>query len=372
MRLMQAGNKAPLANANVLVYYWPFNPPGRFAPPVMATARTSARGRFSVRLNTSMVPRTGLADVGSGPRAFNTLVFALAPSRQVVIWHQVMQLGRATSATASALTDPATGAPELAALLPHHRGSPPGDAIVIGHSFRWVPVLAMNSAPGMHTVFTYTFDQSTAKQTMAEAADSLSESFGTFGPFGVGGGETEMTDRSNTRHAKITGTLHDIVWAYYKFLEYDWLTCPHERPCVEYHEWDIDHWQGSLVLKNPDKKCVKFTGRGRHRHCVRKKKIGIVKYKVPHFTYCAGSCVTTLTSFAPDFIKNSVNTQVYSWQLNVAGFLTLGAQSAYGSITSVTWNRRSGCGGGRMRVLWGHNTDPVSARILQAACRKLP
>lgn len=94
MRLMQAGNKSPFANVEVIVYYWPFNPPAHFAPPVIATARTSARGKFSARLNTSMVPRTGLADVGSGPRAFNTVVFALAPSRQVVIWHQVMQLQR--------------------------------------------------------------------------------------------------------------------------------------------------------------------------------------------------------------------------------------------------------------------------------------
>jgi len=67
---MQAG-KAPFANVNVnvnvIVYYWPFNPPARFAPPVVAIARTSARGKFSVRLNTSRVQRTGLADVGSGP-----------------------------------------------------------------------------------------------------------------------------------------------------------------------------------------------------------------------------------------------------------------------------------------------------------------
>jgi hypothetical protein len=127
------------------------------------------------------------------------------------------------------------------------------------------------------------------------------------------------------------------------------------------------------VLKNPDKECTKFTGRGRHRHCVRKKTIGIAKYKVPHFTYCNRACATFLTAFAPDFNKNTVDTQTYSWQLNVAGFVTLGAQSAYGSITSVTWNRGAGCaGGGRMRVLWGHNTDPVDAPVLQAACMRLP
>jgi hypothetical protein len=67
--------------------------------------------------------------------------------------------------------------------------------------------------------------------------------------------------------------------------------------------------------------------------------------------------------------RHEANTQTYSWQLNVAGFLTLGAQSAYGSITSVTWTRRSGCAGaGRMRVLWGNNTTPVDARIFQASC----
>jgi hypothetical protein len=42
----------------------------------------------------------------------------------------------------------------------------------------------------VNRVFTYTFDQSTAKQTMADAAASVSENLSTFGAFGLGGGET--------------------------------------------------------------------------------------------------------------------------------------------------------------------------------------
>ena len=84
MTLRQAGGTSPLAKANVIVFYVPFNPPAKFDPPVMATARTSTSGKFKVTLNTDMVPHTGLADVGTGPDSFNTVVFALAPSKQVV------------------------------------------------------------------------------------------------------------------------------------------------------------------------------------------------------------------------------------------------------------------------------------------------
>src|SRR5579863_9099601 len=79
MTLLQAGGKSPLANADVIVFYMPFNPPAKLTPPVMATAGTSASGGFKVTLNTDMVPRVGLADVGNGTDAFNAVVFAVAP-----------------------------------------------------------------------------------------------------------------------------------------------------------------------------------------------------------------------------------------------------------------------------------------------------
>jgi hypothetical protein len=371
MTLMQAGGKSPLGNADVIVFYMPFNPTAKLSPPVMATARTSTSGNFKVTLNTSMVPHTGLADVGTGPDSFNAVVFALAPSKQVVFWHMVMQLGHAMSASTSAITDPATGAPALAAEVPNRPGHPPGNAEVIASSYRYVPVLDLNSAPGMQVVFNYTHDQTTTKQTMASAAVSTSTNFGSFSLFSVGGGEVEMSDRSFSRTANVSGLFHKTIWADYKFLEYFWEVCPHERPCTSFHEWDIDRWQGSLVIKNPNQRCARFAGRGRHRHCAHKETIGEVKYKVPHYTSCGGQCTTTLNSFTPSVTRNQVNTKTYSWQLSAAGFVTLGAESAYGTITSATWTMRAGCTGHRrQRVLWGHNATPVDAPILQAACRK--
>ncbi len=374
MTLTQAGSKAPFADVPVTVFYLPFNPPAHFSPAVMAATKTTARGTFKVTLDTAMVPRSGLADVGAGPRAFNTVILAVAQSQQVVIWHQVLNLGTIASAAASALTDPATGDPELAAAVPRPQDGPPNNARQIGSHFRYVPVLAMNNAPGMHAEFTYTFDQSTSKQTMADAADSFATEGGSFGPFSAGGGTTELSDRSVTRNAQTKHAFHNIIWADYKFLEYFWVICRgKDQTCTEFHEWDIDQWQGSLVVSNPNKQCTKFSGKHRHRHCVRQKKIGVVRYKVPPFTYCNGQCVTKLTTTFPDFIRNQVNSHTYSWQLDVAGFLTLGAESAYGKITSVTWTRRPGCRGrGRSWVLWGHHATPVAAPVLQAACMKLP
>src|SRR6185437_12180508 len=104
------------------------------------------------------------------------------------------------------------------------------------------------------------------------------------------------------------------------FLEYYWNICPHAGDCHEFHEWDIDRWQGTLKLLNPDQKCTRFAGRGRHRHCAHKETIGEVKYQPPNFTPCNGRCYTILNSFSPGVSRSQVNTQTYSWQLNVAGF----------------------------------------------------
>ena len=258
MTLRQADGTVPLANANVIVFYMPFNPPPKFRPPVMATARTSADGTFKATLNTAMVPHTGLADVGTGLDAFNAVVFAVAPSKQVVFWHMVMQLDHAMSASTSAITDPATGSPALAAQFPHAPGSPPGNAIVIGHSFRYVPVLAVNSAPGMHVAFNYTHDQSTSKQTTAGAAVSTAENFGSFSLFSAGGGEVEIADRSFSPTAKLTGLWHKISLGELRIpgilLEH---LSARGRTATEFHEWDIDKWQGTLKLRSeyfPDQK----------------------------------------------------------------------------------------------------------------------
>src|ERR1022692_9372 len=126
MTLYLAGGRQPMASVPVTVYYEPFSPPARYMLPVMARTVTSKAGTFTVTLSTSMVPETGLADVGSGPDAFNSQVIAVAPSGQIVDSGQVLQAGRAVTATASAIMNPDTGKPELAAEHPVPAGAGPG------------------------------------------------------------------------------------------------------------------------------------------------------------------------------------------------------------------------------------------------------
>jgi hypothetical protein len=378
MTLYLAGGRKPMADVPVTVYYQPFNPPVRFTPPVMARAMTSKAGQFTVTLDTAMVPRTGLADVGTGPDAFNSRVIAVAPSRQIVDSGQVLQVGHATTATASAITNPDTSKPELAAKQPVPPGLSPDSAseMQIGTSFRWIPVLALNDAGGMRADFDYSYDSSTAKQTEAGLAVSVEGPMSTsFGPFGFGGTSTESTDRSLTRNVYVHGDYHKIIWVRYRWVENQTIGCL-KRGCTTTDTWSLDHWQGSIGQFDPDLKCVERARKNRQK-CLRKVRVGVVAYKAPAFrrSNCGDDfCLTTLSEREPDFMRQTVNTQMYDFQLNVAGFLGLDSQGAYGTITSVTWNwTKHGCsGGGRKRVLWGYRSDPDDTPILQASCMKPP
>jgi hypothetical protein len=315
--------------------------------------------KFAVTLNTSMVPKTGLADIGAGPDAFNSQVIAVAPSRQIVDSGQVLQVGRAVTATASAIMNPDTGKPELAAEHPVPAGQALDSAseTQIGTSYRWIPVLALNSAGGMRADFDYTYDSSTAKQTIAGLAVSVEGPTSTsFGPFTASGSSTESTDRSLQRNVYVHGDYHKIIWVKYRWIENQTIAC-NKFGCVTTDTWSLDHWQGSIGQYNPDLKCVKRAHRNRQK-CLKKAKVGVVDYKPPALkpSHCADDdCLTTLTSREPDLTRNEVNSQMYDFQLNVAGFLGLDSQGAYGNITSVTWNWTStaapatascGCSGG--------------------------
>lgn len=376
MTLYLAGGSKPMSGVAVTVFYFPFDPPARkFTPQVMAKATTDAAGRFTAGLDTSMVPKTGLADVGTGPGAFNAVVVAVTASGQTVFANRVLQVGRAITSSASAVTNPDTGAAELAARVPRPSGGPPDWAIPIASHYRYIPVLALNNAGGMSAAFHYTFDRSTAKQTMAGAAVSVNGPPAlSWGAFSVSGSTTESTDREFDRHMYVGGAYHKFIWANYKWVEYWWETCTAvHAPCTQYHEWALDHWQGSFGQYNPNQQCVRFGHRHGHRICVKRKTIKVVGYTPPRFTYCSGNCTTELTRSRPDVTRSTVNTHVYAFQLDAAGFLWLGTQAAYGSITSVTWTwRKHGCTGGRLRVLWGHDSDPATTPVLQAVCRKLP
>ena len=378
MTLYLAGGRQPMASVPVTVYYQPFSPPARYMLPVMARTMTNKAGTFTVTLDTSMVPNSGLADVGSGPDAFNSQVIAVAPSGQIVDSGQVLQAGRAVTATASAITNPDTGKPELAAEHPVPPGQAPDSAsdMQIATSYRWIPVLALNDASGMRADFEYTFDRSTAMQTIAGLAVSVEGPTSTsFGPFTASGSSTESTDRSLTRDVFVHGDYHKIIWVRYRWVENQMEGC-NKFGCVFTNTWSLDHWQGSIGQYNPDLKCVQRAPRNNQK-CLRRAIIGIVDYKPPALkpADCAHDfCLTTLTRFSPGLTRHTVNSQMYDFQLNVAGFLGLDSQGAYGTITSVTWHwAEQGCsGGGRKRVLWGYRSDPDDARILQASCTKPP
>src|ERR1700722_4505864 len=88
-------------------------------------------------------PKTGLADVGNGPDALNSEVIAVAPSRQIVDSPQILQLGHAGSATTTAIANPGTGKPELAAEVKATPKRPANTAVQIAITHRYIPVLAL-------------------------------------------------------------------------------------------------------------------------------------------------------------------------------------------------------------------------------------
>ena len=138
---------------------------------------------------------------------------------------------------------------------------------------------------------------------------------------------------------------------------------------------DLDHWQGSIGQFNPNYECVRRGHENSHhmRVCLKKKQIKVASYKIPSFTYCGGNCTTQLTETHPDATRSTVNSHEYDFQLAAAGFLGLDSQAAYGTITSVTWHwRKQGCSAPKSRVLWGHDSDPAVAPVMQASCMKLP
>jgi hypothetical protein len=274
--------------------------------------------------------------------------------------------------------NPDTGKPELAAEHPVPPGQAPDAAseTQIGTSYRWIPVLALNNAGGMRADFDYTYDSSTAKQTTAGIAVSVEGPMSTsFGPLTVSGSSTESTDRSLARDLYAHGDYHKIIWVRYLWVENQTTGCL-KRGCVTTDTWSLDHWQGSIGQYDPDLKCVRRAHKNRQK-CLTKATVGVVDYQPPALkpSHCAEDyCLTTLTSREPDLTRNTVNSQMYDFQLNVAGFLGLDSQGAYGNITSVTWNwTKHGCsGGGKQRVLWGYRSDPYDAAILQASCTTPP
>jgi len=70
----QQADGSPLPNAQVTVYYWPFDPPGvQFSPQVMASGTSDASGLFAGRLDDTMVQLSELGDTGDSESAIRTV-----------------------------------------------------------------------------------------------------------------------------------------------------------------------------------------------------------------------------------------------------------------------------------------------------------
>jgi hypothetical protein len=149
----------------------------------MGSGTTGSSGTVSIPLDTSMLSDAG--DVGDGiPDAFNAIVTGFDSSGHVIWQREVITENATTAATASVLTDPATGAPVVASGAPP-QCSPTGSvtAELIATHYRYVRLLAENSSAGMSTQLAYTYNSSTARQTVIDAAVSANGA-----SWGVGGG----------------------------------------------------------------------------------------------------------------------------------------------------------------------------------------
>lgn len=175
------------------------------------------------------------------------------------------------------------------------------------------------------------------------------------GPFSASGSQLETADRSTTRDFVHTGGYHNYIWAQYKFVQENFRVCV--RVCEQFHRWVAHNWTGNLTDNNPD-------------HLKDGALIDVSPYAQPAFSPGpSNSFFTTLTPSFPNFRRDSGTRITYDFELNVAGFISLGSESTFGSITSGVWKYQStNCPAPKKRVIWGDGVDPASARIIQANC----
>jgi len=318
----------------------------------MARGETAADGRFSTALN--MVPIGRLADPGDGTaNAFNTIVVAEDPSGGLAIRHEIMRVGErnpvvidldAQDGTTSLVQPQADASPALSCQI--------GGLCqeVLGYSYRYLRVLAFNSAAGMATTFLYTFTDSTAQQTQAKIAFSWNDV-----DFSAGNYMMEGKARTVEAPWNKSGDYHRYVWANYRWRHMHYWYCDPYAYCTQWYEWQPWYFQGTVSDYDPDKGP---SG----------KVIGTITYTQPTFDTNPNHQVK-LTDATSPWTRSSGQIKEYGFSLDVAGMLALTDKATYGSITWVRWTKISGCS--KTRVLWGDGTDPVNAPIVQASCRSV-
>jgi hypothetical protein len=147
------------------------------------------------------------------------------------------------------------------------------------------------------------------------------------------------------------GQYHYYVWANYYWVEYQYTLC-NVKSCVTYHEWHLNHWSGALTDTNPNADKNGST-------------IGLVAYSPPAFDTNPNHEINL--NQQKTYTRQSGQYRSYSFSLSMAGFVGLTDVATYGSVTSMTWNKGTGCSSGT-DYLWGNGTDPGAADIVQASC----
>jgi hypothetical protein len=345
---MAANGVSPMANAEVDIFYLPPNPGDSYAGQLMASGTAGANGSTTLVLDTSMVTDPG--DLGDGlDDAFNVLIVATDAGGDVTHNVQVVEEGSAFSGTE--IADP------NAVMTPNEPvggGTPTAtlNGTVVATAYSYAPVLADNSAAGMQSVFNYTHNGSTYRQTSITAVYSDSG----LSPWSYDGMELEQSDRGFSKTWSNTGTYHDVVWANYEHKKYKYTSCG--RWCVTWYQWDPASWTGDITDDNPNPACQGCGATGE------------VSYTVPPFTKNR-NYTTPLTAQSPSVTRSSDRIETYGYSFSFAGFVSASAQSTYGSITSVTWDYvSSGCTSDRL--LWGNGYAPSQAPIEQANCFTRP
>lgn len=369
MTLMNAANTAPMAGAHVAVFFMP--PPGtrngvKTTLPQIGLGTANHEGDASLSLNTTAVPAADLGSTGpAASNAFNATILAWDSARQYSVTQAIIHEGQTFSFRATAGTDRATRKPALmssgwAASLDKAFGTGTIVAIeeTVANTYRYSPITPLNTAPGLRATLAYTYDQSVTKQSEFELPTTE------YGPLSLTSNQLEETDRTVHTGIKESKPFHKWIWADYYFVE-ELLGFAHGGG---YIQWQPDHFQGTVAVRNPDKYKKQA-----------KKAIGIVDYKQPRYRRGPGGswAVPIRPSSLPwerstgtrqentlgiDFTLGSLPAHVQGGAVKLEDLMT------YGSITDVTWYYKSGCPRGDTRVVYGPGTDPVAAGRVSAAC----
>ena len=359
VRFTEVGGRAPMANANVGVFYMTPAQAGlpagsKFRMVELASGTTNAQGLFSATLDTSGIARADLGDVGEGgANAFNAEIEAIDRQGNFAVASAVLIEGSGYSGAvrvdvpAPATAAQARSAPALS-----------GDGVVLAHAFRYTPVTALNAGAGMQVVLKYTTSKETQRQTQVKEA-LINQT----GGVSVGGYQLEEHSRQITSPLKKKGNYHRWVWANYRYNKIR--ICGSNCGGGTAVEWKPYEFTGQAITDyNPDK--------NKHH-----KTIKVVGYKQPPFTpgsnnqnwFILTRSNSGWTRASGTREGNSVNGMFI---LPFASNIGVSSLTVYGSITSVTYNWIRGCRRGDVRVVWGYKSTPADATQLQADCMPKP